>query len=64
VRADENVFVWFSTFQNSAGYEDYVAALSQSERWRDEVSIELKRYLERAPEVLKLSPTARSQLRG
>ena len=64
VRAGENVFVWFSTFQNSAGYENYAAALSQSERWRDEVAVGLTRYLERAPEVLKLSPTARSQLRG
>jgi hypothetical protein len=64
VRAGENVFVWFSTFQHSAAYENYVAALSESERWRDEVSVGLKRYLDRAPEVLRLSPTARSQLRG
>ncbi len=64
VRAGENVFVWFSTFQDSAAYENYVAALSQSERWRGEVSIGLTRHLDRAPEVLKLSPTARSQLRG
>jgi hypothetical protein len=64
VRAGENVFVWFSTFQDSAAYENYVAVLAQSERWRDEVSGGLKRYLDRAPEVLKLSPTARSQLRG
>jgi NIPSNAP len=64
VRAGENVFVWFSTFRDSAAYEDYVAALLQSERWRDEVSVGLARYVKRAPEVLKLSPTARSQLRG
>jgi hypothetical protein len=64
VRAGENVFVWFSTFQDSAAYENYVAALSQSERWCGEVSVGLTRYLDRAPEVLKLSPTARSQLRG
>ena len=64
VRAGENVFVWFSTFQDSAAYENYVAALSESERWRDEVSNGLKRYLNRTPEVLKLSPTARSQLRS
>jgi hypothetical protein len=63
VRAGENVFVWFSIFQNSAAYENYVAALSQSERWRGEVSGGLARYLNKAPEVLKLSPTARSQLR-
>jgi NIPSNAP protein len=64
VRAGENVFVWFSTFQDSAAYENYVGALSQSERWRDEVSNGLKRYVKSAPEVLRLSPTARSQLRG
>jgi hypothetical protein len=64
VRAGENVFVWFSTFQDSAAYKNYVAALSESKRWRDEVSNGLKRYLNRTPEVLKLSPTARSQLRS
>jgi hypothetical protein len=64
VRDGENVFVWFSTFQDLVAYENYEAALSQSERWRDEVSVALTRYLDRAPEVLRLSPTARSQLRG
>jgi len=64
VRAGENVFVWFSTFQDSAAYKNSVAALAQTEQWRDEVSLELKRYLHKAPEVLKLSPTARSLLRG
>jgi len=63
VRAGENVFVWFSTFQDSAAYEHYVAALSQSKRWRGEVSGGLGRYLDRDSEELKLSPTARSQLR-
>ena len=63
VREGENVFVWFSTFQDSAAYENYGAALAQSEQWRDEVSVGLTRYLDRAPEVLKLSPTARSLLR-
>jgi NIPSNAP len=64
VRENENVFVWFSTFQDTVGYENYEAALAQSEQWRDEVSAGLTRYLDRAPEVLKLSPTARSKLRG
>ena len=63
VRAGENVFVRFSTFQDSAAYENYVAALSQSKRWRGEVSGGLALYLNRAPEELRLSPTARSQLR-
>ena len=64
VRAGENVLVWFSIFQDSAAYEHYVAALPQSERWRGEISDGLAHYLDRDPEVLKLSPTGRSQLRG
>ena len=64
VRAGENVFVWFSTFPDLAAYENYVASLSRSQPWRGEISTALMRYLERTPEVLKLSPTARSQLRG
>src|SRR5438477_5793409 len=64
VRAGENVFVWFSTFQDSAAYDNYVTALSRSEQWRGEVLKGLAHYLRSAPEVLKLSPTARSQLRG
>ena len=64
VRAGENVFVWFSTFPNLAAYENYVVSLSRSEQWRGEISAALTRYFEKAPEVLELSPTARSQLRG
>ena len=64
VRAGEKVFVWFSTFPDLAAYENYLTALSRSERWLREVSTALTRYLESAPKVLKLSPTARSQLRG
>jgi hypothetical protein len=64
LRVGENVFAWFSTFQDSETYENYVAALSQSEQWRGEASHGLARYLDRAPEVLKLSPTARSHFRG
>ena len=41
VREGENVFVWFSTFPDLAAYENYLAALSRSERWRSEVSTPL-----------------------
>jgi hypothetical protein len=64
VRTGENVFVWFSTFPDLPAYENYLARLSRSERWRSEVIAALTRFPERAPEVLKLAPTARSQLRG
>lgn len=64
VRVGENVFVWFSIFPDLPAYEDYLAALSRSEEWRSEVSIPLTHFLQKAPEVLGLSPTVRSLLRG
>ncbi len=64
VREGEHVLVWFMRFEDHAAYERQTAALSRSRRWRGEVSEELKRRLKKAPKVLKLSPTARSLLRG
>jgi hypothetical protein len=62
VREGENVFVWFARFNNPTAYERHIAALTQSPRWRDEISKELARRLKREPEILKLSPTTRSLL--
>jgi hypothetical protein len=64
VREGEHVFVWFMRFADQASYEHHVAALSASKRWRSKVAEELARRLKGAPEVLKLSPTSRSRLRG
>ena len=62
VREGENVLVWFARFNDPAAYERHIAALTQSPRWRDEISKELARRLKREPEILKLSPTTRSLL--
>lgn len=43
--------------------ERHVSALAQSPRWAGQASEELARRLKGRPEVLKLSPTSRSQLR-
>jgi len=64
VREGENVFVYLSGFGDEAAYEDHLAALLRSQHWRTEVSQELTRRLKKIPEVLRLTPTARSQLRG
>lgn len=64
VREGEHVFVWFMRFADQASYERHVAALSGSQRWRNKVAKELARRLKGAPEVLTLSPTSRSHLRG
>ena len=64
VREGEHVFVWFSRFQDQAAYERHLTALSRSLYWSGELSEALTGRLKRYPEVLKLSPTARSHLHG
>jgi hypothetical protein len=64
VREGENVFIWFSLFRDQMAYQDHCAALFKSARWQGEVFQEITRRLRKHPEVLRLSPTARSQLRG
>jgi ketosteroid isomerase-like protein/quinol monooxygenase YgiN len=63
VREGENVFVLFMRFGDQGAYERYLATLSRSQEWNGKTSNELTQRLKRAPEILKLSPTARSQLR-
>ena len=63
VRAGENVFVWFSRFADEDASGRAFAALEQSRRWRNEILIEWQRQVIKPPEVLRLSPTARSVLR-
>lgn len=60
VREGEQVFVWFSRFRDQAAYDQYVAALTRSQEWHDQIWGTLARRLKAAPSVLKLSPTARS----
>ena len=62
VREGENVFVWFARFNDAAAYERHIAALTQYPYRRDQISKELARRLKREPEILKLSPAARSLL--
>jgi quinol monooxygenase YgiN len=62
VREGENVFVLFMRFGDPGAYERYLATLSRSQEWNGKISNELTRRLKKAPEVLKLSPTARSRL--
>src|SRR5438132_6691619 len=63
VREGENVFVCFMRFQDREAYERYLGKLSRSQEWNGKISNELTRRLKKGPEVLKLSPTARSLLR-
>ncbi|MGE5207798.1 MAG: NIPSNAP family containing protein, partial [Alphaproteobacteria bacterium] len=62
VRQGENVFIWFARFTDPGAYERYLAALARSQPWREKIAAELARRLKGTPEILKLSPTARSLL--
>lgn len=64
VREGENVLVSISLFPDDTAYEQHVAALARSQRWHDELGDALAQRLNGEPEVWKLTPTARSQLRG
>jgi len=64
VREGEHVFVWFSRFDEVAAYEDHINALARAPRWSGDAWAELGRRFSRVPETLRLSPTARSLLRG
>ena len=63
VREGENVFVCFSRFDNLTAYELHLAGFGRSKHWRETISNELAHRVNRPPEILTLSPTARSQLR-
>jgi hypothetical protein len=64
VREGEQVFMWFAGFQNQDTYERHLAQLAQLKLWKDEISKYLKHRLIKKPDILRLSPTARSRLTG
>jgi hypothetical protein len=61
VREDANVFVCFSRFRDREAYERSAAAVSESMRQR-EVTTKVAEHTRKQPDVLLLSPTARSLL--
>jgi len=63
VREGEHVFVSFAAFADDAALREYETELAASPRWSRQVLPELLGRLRTAPEVLRLVPTARSQLR-
>jgi quinol monooxygenase YgiN len=64
VREGENVFIWFTRFADEAAHEEHINALASCWQQSGNPGDELDRRLSRGPEVLRLSPTARSLLHG
>jgi hypothetical protein len=62
VREGEHVFVWFARYSNAAELNNHLAALERSHPWQDHTLPALAITLAKAPERLRLAPTARSLL--
>jgi hypothetical protein len=62
VREGERAFVVFCRFEDASAYESHRSALARHPRWTNGVSSELLSRLGRQPELLRLSPTARSRI--
>jgi hypothetical protein len=63
VREDVNVFIWFAGFADEAAYAEHESAVGNSVNW-NQIAKELATNVKEGPQILKLSPTARSRLRG
>lgn len=61
IRVGEHVFVWVAQFANPAAYATYQSKLAADKQWNQTRWREL---LTRDAEVLRLTPTSRSRLRG
>lgn len=64
VRTGESIFVWVTRFASPEAYATYEAKRDGDRRWREILWPMAKAQLVRDPEVLRLSPTPRSRLRG
>jgi hypothetical protein len=64
IRDGDSVFVTFSGFASLAEYHQYMIALGRNPRWRGEVLPALIGRIRGRPQVLRLAPTSRSQLRS
>jgi hypothetical protein len=64
VRIGEHVFVWVARFASPDTYAAYQAKLRADKQWTHTLWPAAREQLSRDPEVLRLSPTARSRVRG
>jgi NIPSNAP len=64
VRVGEHVFVWVANFTGPEAYATYQARLAVDKEWTATLWPTAREHLTRDPEVLRLTPTRRSRLRG
>jgi hypothetical protein len=63
LREGENVFIPFLGFGDIAAYYRYMTALGKNPEWQKEIYPALVKRLQTRPQILRLAPTSRSQLR-
>ena len=63
VREGERVFVWLARFVDVAALDAHLTALRADTRWQEAIAAALLEELTQPPELLRLIPTARSELR-
>ena len=64
MREGEHVLVWFARFDDVDAHHRYEAALLADTAWREAVAQALLHGLKQPPQRMRLSPTARSELRA
>ncbi|HKU96302.1 MAG TPA: NIPSNAP family protein [Vineibacter sp.] len=64
VRAGENIFVSFCGFRDLVAYHQHMTVLGRHPSWRTKVYPSLVSRLRGRPQILRLAPTSRSQLRA
>lgn len=63
VREGERVFVWIAHFDDVTALDAHLRALRSNADWKDALASALLEELREAPQLLRLSPTSRSELR-
>jgi hypothetical protein len=63
LREGENVYVSFCGYRDLSAYHDALALLGRNDTWRREIWPALLKRVHSRPQVLRLVPTSRSQVR-
>ena len=63
VREGERVLVWLARFADVAALDAHLAALRADAAWQEAIAAAMLEELQQPPELLRLVPTARSELR-
>lgn len=64
IRVGEHIYVWVASFSSPAAYDAYQTKLNTDTRWTKTLWPAARELLAQDPEVLRLTPTPRSRLRG